>query len=220
MTEQALADIGLLMSGLSNSLLISAIGIVFGTVLGLGAGALRFSGSPVLSQLSAAYVNLFRCTPLLVQIVMLYFALPDIGVRLSPFWASCLALTLWGGAYQAEVFRAGFASVPTLEIVSARALGMTAVQAFLYITLPIGLRTAIPAASTTAITQFRSSSFMIVIGFTELTYMANRIVSETFKVFEIFAIASLMYLVVSMIMSFCFRHLEHWLSVPGSRKAA
>lgn len=201
--------------GLLNSLLVSAIGIALGLTIGVIFGAVRYGRIPVLHQIIGGYVNFFRCTPLLVQIFMLYFALPEIGIRLSPFETSWLALGLWGGAYQVEVFRSGYSAVPKHDILAARALGMPAFQTFLDITLPIGLRGTIQASTTTAITQFRSSSFMIVVGYTELTYVANKIVSETFQVFEIFGIAALMYLVVCLLISTLSRVLERASYVPG-----
>ncbi|WP_035716734.1 ABC transporter permease subunit [Bradyrhizobium genomosp. I (2014)] len=147
--------------------------------------------------------------------LFLFCALPDIGIRLTPFETSWLALALWGGAYQTEVFRAAFEAVPKGEVTAARALGLPAFQTFLDITLPIALRIAITGTTTTAITQFRSSSFMIVVGYQELTYVANRIVSDTFKVFETFGIACLMYLLVCSILSALSRTFERRLAVPG-----
>jgi polar amino acid transport system permease protein len=212
---QTLDELSRMLTGLGRSVVISAIGITFGLLIGGVLGAIRYARYPVLHRAVAVYVNIFRCTPLLVQIFMLYFGLPEIGIRLTEFEASWLALALWGGAYQSEVMRAGFEGVPRDDIRAARALGMPAVQAFLDITLPLALRAAIPAATTTAITQFRSSSFMIVIGYEELTFVANRIVSDSFDVFRTFGMASLFYLLVSTIISLASRRLEGWLSVPG-----
>lgn len=213
-------EIVALSGGLGRTLLISVIGIAVGMVLGLVLGACRHARVPVLSPLIGGYANLFRCTPLLVQVVMLYYALPEIGIRLSPFDTSWLALGLWGAAYHTEVFRAGYGSVNPNEVLAARALGMTGPRAFLDITLPLGARASIPAATTVAITQFRSSSFMIAIGYQELTYVANRLVSDTFKVFETFGIAALAYLVISTLISMGSRWLEGRVATPGARTAS
>lgn len=204
-----------LLQGLGNSVLVSIIGIALGVALGIVLGAVRYARVPVLHWLVSWFVNVFRCTPLLVQIFLLFYALPDIGIRLSPFETAWLALGLWGGAYQTEVFRAGFSAVPPGEILAARALGLPAVRTFLDVTLPLGLRMSLPAATTTAITQFRSSSFMIVVGYQELTYVANRIVSDSFKVFETFGTASLMYLVVCTMISVASRRVERAVAIPG-----
>ncbi|MFT3816230.1 MAG: amino acid ABC transporter permease [Rubrivivax sp.] len=204
-----------LLDGLGKTLLISSIGIAIGLVLGMLMAAIRHARIPVLDQVIAAYVNVFRCTPLLVQVVMLYFALPDLGIKLTPFQTSWLALGLWGAAYHTEIYRAGYGAVNPDEVVAARALGLSAVRAFAHITFPLGIRASIPAATTMAITQFRSSSFMIAVGYQELTYVANRMVADTFKVFEVFGIAALAYLVVSNIISIASRRLERAVAVPG-----
>lgn len=204
-----------LLDGLGRTLLVSSIGIAMGIALGMLMGAARHARIPVLSQAIACYANLFRCTPLLVQVVMLYFALPDLGIKLTPFHTSWLALGLWGAAYHTEIFRAGYGSVNPNEVVAARALGMSAPRAFLDVSLPLGIRASIPAATTMAITQFRSSSFMIAVGYQELTYVANRMVADTFKVFEIFGIAALAYLVVSNLIAIASRKLERAVAVPG-----
>lgn len=215
MTPTFMGELLVLLDGLGRSLLISAIGIAMGLALGLLFGAVRYARIPVASQLIGCYVNLFRCTPLLVQVVMLYFALPDLGIKLSPFATSWLALGLWGAAYHTEIFRAGFGAVNPNEVVAARALGMSATRSFLDITLPLGARASIPAATTMAITQFRSSSFMIAVGYQELTYVANRMVADTFKVFEVFGVAALAYLIVSNVIAIASRRLEKRVAVPG-----
>lgn len=215
MTPNLMNELLVLLDGLGRTLLISGIGIALGMALGMLMGAARHARIPVLSQLIACYANLFRCTPLLVQVVMLYFALPDLGVKLSPFETSWLALGLWGAAYHTEIFRAGFGAVNPNEVLAARALGMSAPRAFLDITVPLGARAAIPAATTMAITQFRSSSFMIAVGYQELTYVANRMVADTFKVFQVFGIAALAYLIVSNAIAMASRRLEKTVAVPG-----
>jgi polar amino acid transport system permease protein len=215
MTPNFMNELLFLLDGLGRTLLVSGIGIALGMALGMLMGAARHARIPVLSELIACYANLFRCTPLLVQVVMLYFALPDLGVKLSPFETSWLALGLWGAAYHTEIFRAGFGAVNPNEVLAARALGMSAPRAFLDITVPLGARAAIPAATTMAITQFRSSSFMIAVGYQELTYVANRMVADTFKVFQVFGIAALAYLIVSNVIAMASRRLEKTVAVHG-----
>jgi polar amino acid transport system permease protein len=215
MTPNFMNELLVLLDGLGRTLLVSGIGIALGMALGMLMGAARHARIPVLSELIACYANLFRCTPLLVQVVMLYFALPDLGVKLSPFETSWLALGLWGAAYHTEIFRAGFGAVNPNEVLAARALGMSAPRAFLDITVPLGARAAIPAATTMAITQFRSSSFMIAVGYQELTYVANRMVADTFKVFQVFGIAALAYLIVSNVIAMASRRLEKTVAVHG-----
>lgn len=213
------AELLALVEGLCRSLLVSVIGIVAALVIGTVLGAVRYARIRVASQLASVYVNLLRCTPLLVQIFMLYFALPEIGIRLSPFDVAILSLSLWGGAYQVEVMRAGFEAVPRQQVLCARALGLSGLGAFLQITLPLGLRFSLPSATTTALSQFRSSSFMLVVGYQELTYVGNQIAAETFEVFRVFSTVSVIYLAVSFGISSASRWLERFLSVPGLGRA-
>lgn len=141
--------------------------------------------------------------------------MPEPGIRLSAFDTAWLALGLWGSANHTEIFRAAYGAVNPREVLAARVLGMPAARSFLDVTVPLGLRIAIPSATTMAITQFRSSSFMIAVGYQELTYVANRLVADSFKVFEIFGIAAIAYLVISNLIAMASRRLEKWVSVPG-----
>ncbi|WP_174246509.1 amino acid ABC transporter permease [Burkholderia sp. L27(2015)] len=214
------AEIGpRLIVGLLHSLLLSAVGFLLAILIGIGCGTLRYGRLPGAHFLIACYVNIFRCTPLLVQIFMIFFALPEIGLRLSPFSTGVVALGLWGGAYLTEDIRAGLDAVSTKDILAARALGMGAVTTFMEITLPLGLRYALPAATTTALNLFRSSSLMIVVSYSELTYTANRIASDTFDIFGVFGVAALLYLISSILLSYFARGLERATYVPGFGRA-
>lgn len=215
-----LAEIGpRFIDGLLHSLLISAAGFLLAIVVGICIGSLRFFRPPMVNSLVACYVNIFRCTPLLVQIFLIFYALPEVGVRLSPFATGIVALGLWGGAYSSEDVRAGLEAVAKREILAARTLGMSAVMTFVYITLPLGLRYALPALTTTALNIFRSSSFMIVVGYSELTYTANRVASDTFNIFGAFGTAALLYLVSSIALGYFARTIERVTSFPGLGQA-
>lgn len=221
MVTNLLANIGpRFIDGLFNSLLISAAGFLLALAIGIAGGTLRYARTPVAHLVVACYVNVFRCTPLIVQIFMIFFALPEIGLRLSPFATGVVALGLWGGAYLTEDIRAGLSAVSTKDILAARALGMSAAMAFVDITLPLGLRNALPSATTTALNVFRSSSFMIVVSYGELTFTANRIASETFDIFGVFSMAALLYLVSSILLSYVSQGIERATHVPGFGRAA
>jgi len=208
-----------LLVGLGDSLLVTAAGLLLAMVIGIACGSLRYARIPSLGMAIAVYINLFRCTPLLVQIFMIFFALPEIGIRLSPFATGVVALGLWGGAYLTEDMRAGLEAVPSQEILAARALGLGALTTFMDITLPLGLRYSLPTITTTALNIFRSSSLMIVVSYSELTYVANRIASDTFQIFTVFGAASVLYLVSSVLLSSVSRWIEHIARVPGLGRA-
>lgn len=204
-----------LLHGLLRTLAISAIGmtgsIIVGIVLG-GACALRI---PVLRQLIWIYVEVFRNTPLLVQIFFLYFALPDLGLTLSGFTVGWLSLTLWGGAYNVETFRAGFEAVEPSYVEACRALGFSRLAAFRRVSLPLGWRAAVPSTTNTVISVFKNSSFMVAISYPELTDSAYNVVAITFRAFELFVFIGAVYLLLVFVLSMGARAIEHRFAIPG-----
>lgn len=204
-----------LWDGLLRTLAISAIGmagsVVVGIVLG-GAAALRI---PVLRTLIWVYVEIFRNTPLLVQIFFLYFALPDIGISLSGFTVGWLSLVLWGGAYNVENFRAGFQAVDRSYVEGCRALGFPRLAAFRRVNLPLGWRASLPSVTNTLVSVFKNSSFMIAISFPELTETTVNIVAVSFRVFELFIVIGVVYLGLVWLMSLGAQFIERRFAVPG-----
>ncbi|WP_051265589.1 amino acid ABC transporter permease [Nakamurella lactea] len=204
-----------LWDGLLRTLAISAIGmagsVVVGVLLG-GAAALRI---PVLRTLIWLYVEIFRNTPLLVQIFFLYFALPDIGISLSGFTVGWLSLVLWGGAYNVENFRAGFQSVDPAYVEGGRALGFPRLATFRLVNLPLGWRAALPSVTNTLISVFKNSSFMIAISYPELTETTVNLVAVSFRVFELFIAIGAVYLALVWLMSLGARLIERRFAIPG-----
>lgn len=201
-----------LRNGFSLTIVVSAIGIAGAVVAGILGGAVRAYRLPVLNLLVWIYVEAFRETPLLVQIYLLYFALPTLGIRLSGFTVAWLSLALWGGAYMCENFRAGFEAVSRDYRLAGEAVGLTALQIFTSIVMPIGLRIALPSTTNTGISIFKNSSYMTVISFPELTFTAYSIVSQTFRPLLVFAIIGMVYLGVGWLLSLAVRRFEHGLA--------
>lgn len=195
------AHIGDFGQGLLRTITISAIGIVGSLVVGAASGAVAARRVPVVQWLVRGYVELIRNTPLLVQIFFLYFALPAAGLQLSGFTVGWLSLVLWGGAYNAENFRAGFEAVEDSYVEAARALGFGSLGAFAHVGSPIGWRIALPSVGNTLISVMKNSSFMIAISYPELTDTAISIVAVTFRVFEVFFVIGVIYLVLVWLLS-------------------
>ncbi len=206
-----------LLGGLKLTLISSAIGIAGALVVGVLAAACRSERVPLLDRLMAGYVEFFRNTPLLVQIFFLYFALPEVGIKLDAFTVAWLALVLWGGAYQAENFRAGFEAVSRGYREAARALGLSQAQMFAAVVLPIGLRIALPSLTNIGISILKNSSYMVAIGYHELTDTAVNIVSLSFRVFEMFFTIGVIYLGLAWLFGVGMGALERRLALPGSR---
>src|SRR5688500_7239383 len=140
-----------LLDGLANTLKVSAVAIAGAFVIGAVLGAARAHRIPVVSQLTAAYVELIRNTPILVQIFFIFYAFPQLGVTLDQFTVAWLSVMIWGGAFNSENFRAGFEAVPYRYREAASALGFGRLQTFLNVTLPIGGRISLPSSINTYI---------------------------------------------------------------------
>ncbi len=205
---------GALWGGFKHTMKAGVVGIVLAYLVGLVLGALRAHRIPILNQLAASYVELIRNTPILVQIFFLYYGLPVLGIHLDVFTVAWLSITIWGGAFMTENFRAGFEAVPQRLSEAGYALGFTRLQEFLYVTLPIGGRIALPSTINSAISVIKNTSLLLLIGYPELTYVANNIQSNTFRTFEMFTALAVYYLAIVWTLSALIRFLERRLALP------
>jgi polar amino acid transport system permease protein len=203
-----------LLEGLKNTLTVSAIAIAGALVIGLVLGAARAHRIPVVSQLSAVYVEVIRNTPILVQIFFLYFGLPQVGIRLEAFTVAWLAVMIWGGAFNTENFRAGFEAVPVRLREAGFALGFGGLGTFANVTLPIGGRIALPSSINTYISVVKNTSLMYVISYPELTTTVLQIQALTLETVEAFTVLAVTYLIIVWSMSALIRLLESHLALP------
>lgn len=201
------ARLDVFLLGLALGLALALAALAVGTLIGLTA-ALAASGSPLRRKLVAAYVSLFRNTPLLVIILFVYFALPRVGVRLDKYESFIASLAVYSGAYLTEVFRSGRAGVPEGVVDAGRALGLSRFRVARLIVLPIMFRNCLPALGTTFIALFKDTSLAAVIAVPELTYEARKLNTETFRVAEAWATASVLYLVTCIAIAAGLRRLE------------
>ncbi|MBA3365702.1 MAG: amino acid ABC transporter permease [Actinobacteria bacterium] len=203
-----------LLEGLVNTLKVAAIGVAGAFLVGLILGAARAHRVPIVSQLAAAYVEVIRNTPILVQIFMLFYGLPRLGIQLEGFTVAWLSVMIWGGAFNTENFRAGFEAVPGRYREAGYALGFGPLRTFFNVTLPIGGRIALPSSINTYISVFKNTSLMVAIGFGELTNVANNIQATTFRAAEMFLVLGVVYLALVWTMSALIRMLEQRLALP------
>jgi His/Glu/Gln/Arg/opine family amino acid ABC transporter permease subunit len=206
-----------LAAGLGRTLYVSAIAIAGSIVIGLVLGAARAHRFPVISQLAAVYVDVIRNTPILVQIFMLFFGLPQFGIRLEPFTVAWLAVMVWGGAFNTENFRAGFEAVPARYREAGLALGFSRLATFFNVTLPIGGRIALPSSINTYISVVKNTSLVYVISYPELTKTALDINALTLQTTETFTVLALTYLAIVWSLSGLIRLLEGHLALPEDR---
>jgi His/Glu/Gln/Arg/opine family amino acid ABC transporter permease subunit len=207
-----------LLDALLNTLKVSAIAIAGAFVIGLVLGAARAHRIPVISQATAVYVEVIRNTPILVQIFMIFYALPQLGVTFNAFTVAWLSVMVWGGAFNSENFRAGFLAVAKSYREAGQALGFGSLGTFLNVTLPIGGRIALPSSINTYISVLKNTSLVgFVVGYPELTNVANNIQSITFRTFEMFTVLAVFYLTIVWTLSALIRLLEARLALPESR---
>ena len=164
----------LLLVGLWTTVLLGVTSIVLGMLLGLILVLLRLYAARPLSVFAAAYINLFRALPLLVLLVLIYYALPFLGVRLSPFWAATAALSLVSGAYAAEIFRAGIEAVPRGQFEAAQALGLRPWRVMISVVLPQALRIVVPPLTNNSINVLKDTALASVVAMPDLLKQATQ----------------------------------------------
>jgi polar amino acid transport system permease protein len=204
-----------LLSGLAITILLWVPAILIGLVLGLMLAWARLYGNSLFYALSTGYIELFRGTPMLIQMLALYLGLPDLGITLTPFVAAVIAIGLNSAAYQAEYFRGAIQSIPSGQMAAARACGMNRAQALRHIILPQALRRVIPQWSNEAILELKFTSIAYAIGVVELTAQAEMIGYTTFRFFEAFLLIAIIYLAVTNIVAFALDALEAKTRIPG-----
>ena len=182
--------------------------IAIGAVIGLVAAFAAIDGSPPLRRAAAAYVTFVRNTPLLVIVLVAYFALPEFGIRLEKLESFVASLALYAGAYLTEVFRASLIGIPSGLTDAGLSIGLTRLQVARLIRLPIMLRNALPALGSTFISLFKDTSIAAAIAVPELTFQARRINVDTFRVVEAWMAASVLYVGTSLVIAAGLRRLE------------
>lgn len=195
-----------LVAGVPLTLQLALLATALGAVLALALAAMRVSDVAALDAAARLYVLVFRGSPLLVQIFLIYYGLGQFrGVRTSvlwpflrePYWCAVLALTLNTAAYASEIIRGGLLAVPHGQVEAARACGMSRGLAFRRIVLPLALRQALPAYGNELIIMIKATSLASIITLMEITGIAAKLVSETYRVIEVFSVAGALYLVLN-----------------------
>ncbi|HEC63146.1 MAG TPA: amino acid ABC transporter permease [Candidatus Acetothermia bacterium] len=204
-----------LAQGLLLTVEITAACIGLGFVLGLLLALGRVYGRRLISLPCSLYIQFFRGTPLLTQLFIIYFGLPNLGIYLSEFLSGVLALGLNTAAYQAEYFRGAIQAVKRGQMMAARALGMTRPQAIFHVVLPQAFRIVIPSWSNELILMLKYSSIVFSISLYDLMGMGYKIATRRFIFFEVFVVVALFYLVLVLLVSQSLRWLERRVRVPG-----
>lgn len=218
--EYVTNNLDLFLNGLKLALYLSVVGLAVGSAIGLLLAFVRATGNRVLTIAITAYVEAIRNIPLLLIVFFLYYGAPRVFDRGSTGqeWVLKLlpdaertfivALAIYAGAYLTEIFSAGILSVSRRYLDAGRSLGLTRVQTALHITRPIMFRTALPSLSNTLISLFKDTAIAFPIGVRELSFAANKISTDYFRVIEAWVAAGALYLVTSYLLAILLRSAE------------
>lgn len=199
-----LAHLDLLQRGLEKTIGLAALSILFGAAFGILGAVGRSFGPRFLSWPIGAYVELIRNTPLLIQLYFVFFSLPLLGLKLSSDAAAVIALSIHLGAYATEILRAGIEAVPEGQIEAAKSLGLSRYRIIRHIVLVPAARSVYPSLSAQFILQIMGTSIVGAIAAEELTAVANNLVMQTFRSFEVYIVIAVVYFVLVQAASLIF----------------
>lgn len=198
-----------LLKGFWVTIKIAGISIIFSFLLGAFLGIIRYAKIPVLAQISAFFVEVIRNLPLLLIIFFIYFALPEIGIKLGITWSAIIALTVFESAMLAEIIRSGLNSVHKGQMEAGRSSGLSYVQTLWHIILPQGLRRMVPPIVSQFISLLKDTSLAVVIALPDLMHNAQVINAQSINyIIPIFILTALIYFVVNYALSLVARRLE------------
>ena len=211
-------SIPFLLSGLKMTLIITLLGLILGFVMGAVFGVAKTSKNKLLVKLAGVYIESIRGTPLMVQVMFLYFGLPmALGMRVPPLTAGIVAIGLNSGAYIAEIVRGAIQSINPGQMEAARSIGLTRQQSMLFVIWPQAFKRMIPPLGNQFIISLKDTSLLVVIGVAELTRTGQEIISVNFRAFEVWLIVAIMYLCVTMTIAKGLSMLEKKYAVAGKR---
>ena len=203
-----------LLEGLLLSLGLAFISILIGAAIGLIVAFALISKSAWVRRPAAVYVTIIRNLPILVLVLFAFFALPQLGIRIGKIQSFVAVLSIYSGAYLAEVFRAGLLSIPKGLGEAGLAIGLTPMQIRISIITPLMLRNVLPSLSSTIISLFKDTSLAAAIAVPELTFEARKINVESFRVIETWLVTSGLYVATCSVLAALMRVVERRLAVP------
>lgn len=208
-TKYIWESLPLLLQGLQLTILISMVGLAGGFIIDLLAGVCRALGGGIAKTLSLIFVELIRGTPIMVQVMFIYFALPMIlPVRIDPITAAMVTIIINSGAYIAEITRGAILSINRGFKEASLAMGLSQRATLWHVIMPLALRRMIPALGNQWIISIKDTSLFIVIGVAELTRQGQEIIAGNFRALEVWTAVALIYLAVTLCLSFLLKQLE------------
>ncbi|HWK72380.1 amino acid ABC transporter permease [Pollutimonas sp. M17] len=208
MFELFMRALPMLKSALAMTVMLAAVSFILGSILGLMIAFARISRYRALRYLAFCYVSVFRGTPLLVQMLLIYFGLPSVGIALDPVSSAITALTLFAASYLSENFRAGILAVDRGQWEAAMSMGMGHWTAMKRIILPQGLVIAIPTVGSRLIALVKDTSLASTVTVVELTRVADQVGATTFRYMEMFLTVGIIYWVINQLLTILQTYLE------------
>lgn len=206
--QAAISSIPYLLEGIPYTLLISFGGLAIGFVIGMIFGLGSIAPSRFLKWPSVAYIEVFRGTPILVQVLFIFYGLPEITGPIEPLTAGIAAIALNSGAYISEVVRGGVQSINRGQREAGLSLGLSRGQTFTYVIWPQALKRMIPPLGNQAIVSIKDTSLFAVIGVGELVRQGQIYIATTFTAFEVYFMVAVLYLAITLSLSFLLRMVE------------
>ncbi len=199
-----------LIEGTKMTLLISVLGLVGGLIIGLVAGFTRAYGGWIANNLALVFIEIIRGTPIVVQVMFIYFALPMVfpDLRIDPFTAAVMTIMINSGAYIAEITRGAVLSINKGFREAGLALGLSRRETLRYVIMPLALRRMLPPLGNQWIVSIKDTSLFIVIGVAELTRQGQEIIAGNFRALEIWSAVAIIYLMITLVLSFVLRRIE------------
>lgn len=191
----------ILLPGLTMTIPLTAISFFFALIIALIVAMIQFAHVRVLRQVARFYVWVIRGTPLLVQLFVVFYGMPNIGILIDPFPAAVIVFSINEGAYMAEIIRAALESVPTGQMEAGRCVGMTYLQTMRRIILPQAMRTAFPSLSNSLISMIKDTSLAANITVTEMFMATQRIVARTYEPLALYIEVGLIYLLFCTVLT-------------------
>ncbi|MFO8060286.1 MAG: amino acid ABC transporter permease [Bacillota bacterium] len=213
--EYMWSHVPFLLIGARVSLELAAVGIALGLVLGLVLALLRTYSSGILRVMAEVYITVFRGTPLLLQLFVIYYGMPDLGLTISGRASIYIALGLNSAAYQAEYFRGALQAVDRGQIQAARSLGLSRWSAIRLVVIPQAARIALPAWSNEVVYMVMNSAIAFTIAVPELLARSKMLISWHYRPIEVFILVSVIYVVMLGIVSRGLDYVESWIRIPG-----
>ena len=209
-------SVPILLTGVKLTIIITVLGLLLGFVLGASSGLMKISRSVLFRKIAGAYIESIRGTPIMVQVMFIYFGLPmALGMRVPPVMAGVTAIGINSGAYIAEIVRGAFQSIERGQMEAGRSIGLNHFQAMYYVIWPQAFKRMIPPLGNQFIISLKDTSLLVVVGVGELTRTGQEVIASNFRAFEVWLTVAVMYFIMTMSIAKFLNYIERRLEISS-----